>query len=52
MQAKQNQRLEVIQPSGKRITTEAAFDSETGKVVASNIAGKVSVLYDGELALS
>ena len=52
MQAMQNQVLEVIQPSGESITTEAAFDIETGKVVASNIAGKVSVLYDGELALS
>jgi diaminopimelate epimerase len=52
LQTQQNQRLEVIQPSGESITTEAAFDIETGKVVASNIAGKVSVLYDGELALS
>jgi diaminopimelate epimerase/GNAT superfamily N-acetyltransferase len=52
LQRKQNQRLEVIQPSGESIVTEAAFDSETGKVVASIIAGKVRVLYDGPLALS
>lgn len=52
LQTQQNQRLEVIQPSGESITTEAVFDNETGKVVTSNIAGKVSVLYDGELALS
>lgn len=50
--AKQNQKLEVIQPSGESITTEAAIDSASGEVVASNIAGKVSVLYDGELNLS
>ena len=49
---KQNQKLEVIQPSGESITTEAAFDNASGEVVASNIAGKVSVLYDGELSLS
>lgn len=49
---KQNQRLEVIQPSGESITTEAAIDSASGEVVASNIAGKVAVLYDGELSLS
>lgn len=49
---KQNQKLEVIQPSGESITTEAAFDNKSGKVVASNIAGKVSILYDGELSLS
>jgi hypothetical protein len=49
---KQNQKLNVIQPSGESITTEAVFDNETGEVVASNIAGEVSVLYDGELRLS
>lgn len=49
---KQNQKLNVIQPSGESITTEATFDNETGEVVASNIAGRVSVLYDGELRLS
>lgn len=48
---RQNQKLEVIQPSGESITTEATFDGETGKVTSSNIAGKVAVLYDGELAL-
>lgn len=52
LKIKQNQRLEVIQPSGESITTEAMFDSETGKVTASNISGKVAVLYDGKLALS
>ena len=52
LDTKQNQKIEVIQPSGESITTEAAFDNESGKVVASNIAGKVSVLYDGELSLS
>jgi len=51
-ETKQNQKLEVIQPSGESITTEAAIDSGSGEVVASNIAGKVSVLYDGELSLS
>ena len=52
LDTKQNQKIEVAQPSGERITTEAAFDKESGQVVASNIAGKVSVLYDGELGLS
>lgn len=52
LDAKQNQKIEVVQPSGESITTEATFDNESGKVVASNIAGKVSVLYDGELSLS
>ena len=52
LDARQNQLLEVIQPSGESITTEAAFDVGTGSVVASNIAGKVAVLYDGELSLS
>jgi len=52
LDTKQNQKIEVVQPSGESITTEAAFDNESGKVVASNIAGKVSVLYDGELSLS
>ncbi|HSW99498.1 MAG TPA: GNAT family N-acetyltransferase [Patescibacteria group bacterium] len=52
LDTKQNQKAEVIQPSGESITTEAAFDNESGKIVASTIAGKVSVLYDGELRLS
>lgn len=52
LDSKQNQKIEVVQPSGERITTEAAFDKESGQVVASNMAGKVSVLYDGELGLS
>ena len=52
LDARQNQKIEVVQPSGESISTEAAYDNESGKVVASNIAGKVSVLYDGELSLS
>lgn len=49
---KQNQKLEVIQPSGESITTEARFNTESGEVIASSIAGKASILYDGELSLS
>ncbi len=46
---KQDQKLEVIQPSGESIVTEAIFDSALGRVNTSTIAGKVAVLYDGEL---
>lgn len=49
---KQTQKLEVVQPSGESIVTEAIFDNESGEVITSNIAGKVSTLYDGELSLS
>ena len=52
LEARQSQKIEVVQPSGECISTEAVYEHESGKVVASNIAGKVSVLYDGELILS
>ena len=52
LQAQENQKLEVIQPSGESIETEAYFNGETGKVTTSTISGTVSVLYDGAFELS
>lgn len=48
---KQNTRLNVIQPSGETITTEAVYDQEENQVTAANISGQVGVLYDGELEI-
>ncbi len=43
-------RLEVIQPSGEPITTEARYAA--GGVVRSFISGKVQTIYDGPLSLA
>lgn len=51
LDSKQNQDIEVVQPSGESIIAKVMFDSVTDSVVTSNIAGKVSVLYDGGLRL-
>lgn len=47
-QAKGSVKLAVVQPSGESIVTEATF---RGKVTKSTIAGRVNVLYEGDLAL-
>jgi len=52
LQKQQNQRLEIIQPSGEIITTETVLDGDANNVIASYISGNVTVLYDGELTLS
>lgn len=46
-----SQHIEVIQPSGKVITTDSKFDTDSGKIVESTIAGEVEVLYDGKIEL-
>ena len=47
---KRSAKLNIVQPSGESISTEATY--EDGKVSNSTIAGEVAVLYDGELKLS
>lgn len=43
--------LEIVQPSGEPISTKCKFDSNSGSVIRSEIAGKVDIIYDGGLKL-
>lgn len=52
MSSKANQDLKVLQPSGESIATSAQFDVETDSVVASNISGTVSILFEGDMELA
>lgn len=46
-----NQSLEVIQPSGESIRTEAEIDPDTKSVKVSRISGTVESIYDGRFDL-
>lgn len=47
---KQSVRLNVVQPSGESISSEATYEND--KVSKSTIAGTAAVLFDGEFKLS
>jgi len=48
---KENVYLEVIQPSGEKITVTCIWDEAKGKVVRAEITGEVNILYDGPFSL-
>ncbi|HRP36985.1 MAG TPA: hypothetical protein PLS50_04190, partial [Candidatus Dojkabacteria bacterium] len=43
--------LEVIQPSGEKITVTCIWDEAQRKVVRAEITGEVNILYDGPFSL-
>ena len=44
-------KIDVIQPSGETISTEAIFDKTSNKINESRISGEVSILFDGRYEL-
>jgi diaminopimelate epimerase/ribosomal protein S18 acetylase RimI-like enzyme len=43
--------IDVIQPSGEKITTMAIVDGDSNKITESRISGEVSILFDGRYEL-
>ena len=48
---KENVYLDVLQPSGEKISITCIWDDALGKVVKAEITGKVNILYDGPFSL-